>query len=327
MDQIKEFRRYMKPEGKQFNHPPGRRLSEEEIYDYCRGATASEGLAFAREHISQCAACLEIYREASEFIELQKSGQAEVTPNEIESEWQTLRRRLPQLSKPAPVRTSWLTALWPFQVSFKPALGYALLAVILGSLGYLLFRQSQPKPVDIAQTSPTPAPSATASVTPAPSPSIIAPGPEPPGEEVIAMNVRGGGSAPGDDLVRSEREEAVNALLAGQRLYVELSGSHPQRRQFAESLKQRLQSSGQFNLTEDRETAEIALKLTLRETPSASSQRISVFARIVNADGQVIWPLTLRTSGRRYEGPTEKTLDRLTRELLDDVRRLERKQK
>jgi hypothetical protein len=327
MNQIEEFRPYMKPAGEQFNHPPGRHLSEEEIYDYCQGATASEELAFAREHISQCAACLEIYREASEFIELRQSGQAEVTPKEIESEWRTLRRRLPQLSKPATTRTSWLSALWPFQISFKPALAFALLAVVLGGLAYILFRQSQPKPADIAQTSPTPAPSATASNTPAPSPSIIAPGPEPPGEEIIAMDVRGGGSAPGDDLVRSEREEAVNALLAGQRLYVELSGSHPQRRQFAESLKQRLQASGQFKLTEDREAAEIALKLTLREMPPAPSPHASVFARIVNADGKVIWPLTPRTSGRKYEGPTEKTLDRLTRELLDDVRRLERKQK
>jgi hypothetical protein len=327
MNQIEEFRRYMKPAGEQFNHPPGRHLSEEEIYDYCRGATASGELAFAREHISQCAACLEIYREASEFIELQQSGQAEVTPNEIENEWRTLRRRLPQLSNPAPAQTSWLTARWPFQISFKPALAFALLAVILGGFGYVLFRQSQPKPADIAQTSPTPAPSVTASNTPAPSPSIIAPGPEPPGAEVIAMDVRGGGSAPGDDLVRSEREEAVNALLAGQRLYVELNGSHPQRRQFAESLKQRLQSSGQFKLTEDREAAEIALKLTLRETPSAPSPRASVFARIVNADGKVIWPLTPRTSGRRYEGPTEKAMDRLSRDLLDDVGRLERKQK
>jgi hypothetical protein len=88
-----------------------------------------------------------------------------------------------------------------------------------------------------------------------------------------------------------------------------------------------LQSSGQFKLTEDREAAEIALKLTLRERPTTPSPRVSVFARIVNADGKVIWPLTPRTSGRRYEGPTEKATDRLTRDLLDDVRRLERKQK
>jgi hypothetical protein len=234
---------------------------------------------------------------------------------------------LPQLSKPAPARTSWLSALWPFQVSFKPALTFALLVVILGGLGYVLFRQSQPKPMDIAQTSPTPAPSATASITPTPSPSIIAPGPEPPGAEVIAMDVRGGGSAPGDDLVRSEREEAVNALLAGQRLYLELSGSHPQRRQFAESLKQRLQSNGQFKLTEDREAAEIALKLALRETPPAPSPRISVLARIVNADGKIIWPLTPRTSGRQYTGDANKIADRLSNDLLEDIRRLERQRK
>lgn len=336
MNQTEEFRRYMKPAGEQFNHPThlaGRHLSVEKIYDYCRGETPSEELARAREHISQCAACLETYREASEFIELQKSGQAEVTPNEIESEWQTLRRRLPQLSKPAPApaQTSWLSTLWPFQVSFKPALGFALLAVILGGLGYVLFKQSQPKPVDIAQTPPTPAPGVTASLAPSPSPTGAAPTPEPPSneasDEVIAMDVRGRGSAPEDDLVRSEREEAVNALLAGQRLYVELSGSHPQRRQFVESLKQRLQASGQFKLTEDREAAEIALKLTLRETPPAPSPRISAFARIVNADGKVIWPLTPRTSGRQYTGDANKIADRLSNDLLEDIRRLERQRK
>ncbi len=329
MDQIGEFRRYMKRAGEQFNHPPGRHLGVEEIYDYCRGEIAPGELPFAREHISQCAACLEIYREANEFIELQKSGRAEVTPNEIESSWQRLRPHLVKLSKPAPApdQTSWLSALWPFQVSFKPALAFALLVVILGGLGYLLFRQSRPKPADVAQTSPAPAPSVTASLAPSPSPMIGAPAPEPASDEVIAIDVRGRGAAPDRDLVRSEREEAVNALLAGQRLYLELSGSHPQRRQFAESLKQRLQSSGQFMLTEDREAAEIALKLTVREAPPVPSRRISAFARIVNAGGQVIWPLTPRTNGRQYTGDADKLADRLSHDLLDEIRHLERQRK
>lgn len=330
MDQIRIFKRYMKLAGEQFDpleNRPGRHLSVEEIYDYCQGKTASERLAFTREHLSQCAACLEIYRETGGFIELRKSGQPEILPSEIESEWQKLRPRLPQLSKPAapPDQSSWLSMLRPFQISFKPALIFALLAVILGGLWYVFLKRSQPKPTDTVKTPPIPAPSITAGIAPSPSPAAVMFSSEPPSEEVVARNIPGRGSAPDNDLVRSEREEGVKALLAGQRLFLELGGSHSQRRQFAESLKQRLQASGQFKLTEDREAAEIALKLTLRESPRASSSRISVWARIVNADGKVIWPLTPRTSERRYEGLIEKVSDLLSRELLDDLRHLERK--
>jgi hypothetical protein len=309
----------MKSAAEQFNHPThlaGRHLSEERMYEFCRGGIAAEELAAARDHISQCADCLTLYREAHEFIGIQTSKAAEVSQDEIESEWQTLRQQLPQLAKQAtpPPQTSWLNAIWPFQISPKPALAVALLAIVFGALGYAVFKPSPMKPKDIAQASPTPMPSLPASIAPSPSPAAVAPGPLPPSDEVIAMDVRGRESSPDDDWVRSEREEAVNALAAGQQLFIEVKGG----RQFAASLTQRLQASGQFKLTTDREAAEIALKLSVR---AAGPGRVSIFARIVNAGGKVIWPLAPRTSGRSFEGPTEKALDRLGRELLDDVRR------
>jgi hypothetical protein len=149
--------------------------------------------------------------------------------------------------------------LWPFQPSFKLAIAFALLAVILVWIGYLFFKQSQPKPVVIAQTPPSPAPSPATSTASSPSTDGAAPTPQPLSDGVIAMDVPLRGPAPDGDLVRSEREVGVGALIAGQRLYLELSG--PQSRQFTASLNQRLQSGGRFKLTQDREAAEIALKL------------------------------------------------------------------
>jgi hypothetical protein len=306
----------MKSAAEQFNQPSGRHLSDEEMYEFCRGGIAAAELAAARDHISQCADCLTLYREAHEFIGIQTSKAAEVSQEEIEGEWRTLRQRLPPLATeaaPSP-RLSWLNAIWPFQISPKPALAVALLAIVFGVLGYAVFKPSPLKPKDIAQASPTLVPSLPASVEPSPSPTVVAPSPLPPSDEVIAMNIRGRESSPDDDWVRSEREEAVNALAAGQQLFIELKGNP----KFAASLKQRLQASEGFKLTSDREAAEVALKLTVR---AAGPGRISVFASIVNAGGKVIWPLAPRTSGRSYEGPTEKALDRLSRELLDDVRR------
>jgi len=46
--------------------------------------------------------------------------------------------------------------------------------------------------------------------------------------------------------------------------------------------------------------------------------------KLVNVDGQVIWPLTTGQAARRYTGRLTDLGDKLLQDLLDDIQQLER---
>ncbi len=317
MEDRDEFRRHMKIAGEQWNRPAGRHLSDEEVYAYCRGEAPPEAVPALREHLTQCPACLELYRDAADFLEIRQSEEA-VAP-EVEGEWRALRSRLPQLAATAPAapKPGWSGFPWLFRPSFGAALAAAALVAAVGVLVYLLSRQSKPAPVDVAAASPTPAASATTVAASSPEPGMSLP----PllVDELIVMEIRGGASDPEEDQIRSEGQEAVAALQAGQRLYVDVKGASSSGAPFARSIQRRLKEAGRFVLTEDRETAQVALKLTVREAAPGASPRRDVSASIVNAKSKVLWPREPHLSERRYIGPEEKVLDRLVRDLLADV--------
>jgi hypothetical protein len=158
--------------------------------------------------------------------------------------------------------------------------------------------------------------------TPSPSPSVLAPTPARPDDNVIARDLRARATSPTESLTRGERESGVEALLAGQKLYLEVSGSEPLRQAMTAALQQRLQTNGKLQMTVDRDAAEVALKVTIQ--PSAQAERITALARIVNADGKVIWPLTPNTRGRQYSGLAEEVFAQINRDLEHDLRRVKR---
>ncbi|MBL8203866.1 MAG: hypothetical protein JNM09_06515 [Blastocatellia bacterium] len=225
-----------------------------------------------------------------------------------------------------------LRLLWQqqrFGVSWwKPALLVALFALLLGGISFF-FWQPQPRPQMVKQTSPTvaPVPSVTSSpsATPSPSPSVIAPTPARPDDNVIARDIRARATSPTESLTRGERESGVEALLTGQKLYLEVSGGEPMRQTLTTALQQRLQANGKLQLTAAPEAAEVALKVTIQS--NAKAERITVLARIVNADGKVIWPLTPNTRGREYVGFRENVAATLTRDLVREFGQMRRNRK
>ncbi len=212
---------------------------------------------------------------------------------------------------------------------WKPVLALVLFALLVGGISYFFWPPSQPKPQIAGQPSPTvapvPSPTLSPSAMPTPSPkvpSVIAPTPLRPDDNVIARDIRARAPSPTENLLRSERESGVDALLTGQQLYLEVSGSEPVRKAMVTVLQQQLQASGKLSLTTDRDAAEVALKVTIQ--PSAQAERITVLARIVNADGKVIWPLTPNTRGRQYSGLAEKVFAQINHDLENDLRRVRR---
>lgn len=216
------------------------------------------------------------------------------------------------------------TSMW------KPALAFTLLTVFGAALVYALLVRPAPSRDELALTMPTPpaSPSVTPTTSPLPQPSAtMAPTPRlspPASDDVIAMDIRSrGGGDPAEALTRSKRAEAVG-LLRAKKVYLEISGAEQLRQTISEQLAQWLQADSKFKLIGNQDEADIALKVVVT---AGRKDGIVLTAGLVDANGNVIWPLTPGASRRRYEGPTEKTIATFSRELANDIKQLERKQK
>lgn len=211
----------------------------------------------------------------------------------------------------------------------KPALAFAVLAMIAAGLVYFLLGQSTPKPPVVTEASPTPAP--LPSISPEASPLLAGTSPTPaptrkpmllPAYAVVAFNLPANPLLKEENLTRGQREEeAVTSLLAAKKLFVDGNGAPALAEPFAEALKERLQAGGTFNFSDKRDDAEIALKLIVE----SRGQRVRVIASIVNVKGEVLWPLTPGFRARRYDGVSEEVIAKLSRELLSDIQQLKQK--
>ncbi|HQR36138.1 MAG TPA: hypothetical protein PLK30_25665 [Blastocatellia bacterium] len=232
-----------------------------------------------------------------------------------------LRRQRQRIFQAAPSESP--STLW------KPALAFTLLVMLSATLFYWFFVKRVAPQNELAHNT-TPTPSVSPSVAPTQPSMATSPTPHPSappplnGDEVIAMDIRTRTSDdPTETLTRSERTEAVG-LLQAKKVYVEISGAEKLRQTNSEQITRRLQADGKFRLVGSQDEADIALKMTLVAT---QQDRLVLTAGLVDTHGNVIWPLTPGASRRRYEGPTEKTIALFSRELANDIKRLERKQK
>ncbi len=255
----------------------------------------------------------------------ERSFKLSITPTrDAEGEVSGATVRAISLAKqPARSTSAWTLGGW-----LKPALALLALAVVAGLIYFFAGQSTPPQPA-ITEASPTPAPSpqtsplvAQQSPTSAPTPQPNVTPALPPGDQVIAINIPASKSSTLDDLTRGEREQATaTSLLSARKLFVEIKGDEALRRRLDNQIRQQLQTAGKFAIVANSGDAEIALKLTVRQKDG----RAIVDARIVNADGKVIWPLTTGISGRRYTGAAEKVALQFSSDLLDDLNQLERR--
>ena len=81
-------------------------------------------------------------------------------------------------------------------------------------------------------------------------------------------------------------------------------------------------TSGRFTIVQNREETDAVLKGTATASRT-NPRKVSMSLRLVNIDGQVIWPT--KGSNYRYEGEAERAGIKLLQDLLIDVQLLERR--
>jgi hypothetical protein len=112
-------------------------------------------------------------------------------------------------------------------------------------------------------------------------------------------------------------------LLKVKRVYVE-SGGDPSSQTLRQMLVRQLQRTDRFTLSETRDEADALFKVTTRL--GNRSQTASVFfVALVNARGEVVWPVKQAGSRGKYSGLTpEQVSAQVVKDLIEDMERLRR---
>ena len=111
-------------------------------------------------------------------------------------------------------------------------------------------------------------------------------------------------------------------LLSVKKVYVESLGASAASTQATQNLIDSFRTSGRFIMVQNREEADAVLKGTATASRT-NPRKVSMSLRLVNIDGQVVWPT--KGSTYRYEGDAERAGIKLLQDLLSDVQLLERR--
>ena len=220
-------------------------------------------------------------------------------------------------------------AAWFRAPLWQPAFALALCALLATGLAYLFFNQdSTPKREIVYTASPTPPASPTVTATPATQATVNAtprptatPTLQPPASNEVARSfIKARAGDESDSLRRSERADAISSL-ATQKVFLDLGNDA-----FSNSLRprllERLSAGSSFTLTDSRDRDSVRLKVRAK---SVAPNHLVLIAKILDANGKVIWPLIPKVEALKYKGPTDDTLDRFSGELVRDIRQLQQK--
>jgi hypothetical protein len=154
----------------------------------------------------------------------------------------------------------------------------------------------------------------------------------------------------GEDATRAlPPASAATALAKVKKIYLDISGDRRLAQQSGRLLSQSLRAGQRLYTTDNKDEADAALKLDIREInarkaargderkePAEASANVKndeetetlsavVRARLVNEDGAVIWPGTNRKPERRYNGRLTSVMRQIAVDLLEDIRKSETK--
>ena len=248
---------------------------------------------------------------------------------------------------------------WPYAPGLKPVLFLILLAIVAGIVWYSWNRASREAPVQVTvdqgdksssqvkePATSSPAQGAVQTTTPnAAKPkapftadksgsSPQASTPQPQQERIVRRPPEGPPvtEPPGSTGERTRSpvgEPAVVSLQEVRKVYVESVGAEPLAGEVRRIVNEHLQASGRLSLTDIQNEADAVLKITVKsfgDTRSATgSNRISILAQLINARGEVVWPVQSRKSGVVHEGEPSAAVAQVVKNLLRDIQRLERK--
>ncbi|HEY8458877.1 MAG TPA: hypothetical protein VIM99_00765 [Blastocatellia bacterium] len=195
-------------------------------------------------------------------------------------------------------------------------------AIMIITLGLVFYRRAhdrapqenmaEKKP---ARTTESPAPPAPA---PAPAPTRRdrkgRPAPAPrtlPDDSETLLAKRGGALAPDGA-----------SLSAVKKVHVDPFGDDPIGMQFRDQLISALRANRRFALIANRDEADAVLKGKITAT---RHEQASATVRLVNAKGDVLWPVKGPSAGKQYQGPISVITGQIARDLLADMDKAGRK--
>jgi len=125
------------------------------------------------------------------------------------------------------------------------------------------------------------------------------------------------------EIIRSEtlKFDSV-ALRAVKKVHVDPFGDDSAGKQFRDQLTAALRTNRRFTVTTNRNDADAVLKGTMTAT---RAEQVSVTIRLVNANGDVIWPVKGSVLGKRYQGSAATVVSQIAKDLLADMEKAERK--
>jgi hypothetical protein len=129
----------------------------------------------------------------------------------------------------------------------------------------------------------------------------------------------------GEEVTRAvTRAEMRLSLRDVKSVFVEVIENEHSNQILREVLIKNLQASNRFNLSKSRDDADAVLKVRTRRlqpgTGNSSQSVRSVFTvQLINAQGQIIWPLKGRSSHGTYSAPTAEQVGvEILRDILAD---------
>lgn len=101
-------------------------------------------------------------------------------------------------------------------------------------------------------------------------------------------------------------------------IYIEISGDEILGKQIAEKISAEIGKSGKFSMTNDKESADGALKIQVRREANGDTNddsSVTAVIRLVNAKGFVVYPNQKGISGWKYVGTVRKIPARISSDL------------
>jgi len=147
----------------------------------------------------------------------------------------------------------------------------------------------------------------------------------------------------------SAENSPEGALVRIKRIYVESFGDDTASKQIQAMLINSLSETKRFVVTENKEKADAVMKGSTLETASRELHSSSEFTasggsaigdaekstetvhhariavRLVAADGDVVWTSTQESSGAKYKGASADVADKVIKQLMRDLEKLEKK--
>lgn len=133
------------------------------------------------------------------------------------------------------------------------------------------------------------------------------------------------------EATRSLTVDSASRLLRDvKKIYVDSVGDAATHHSIREMLIAHLRASNRFAVTQIRDEADALLKVSIEQAQAtlknsnSESAKASVLVQLINANGDVIWPLKRIGADNKYEGSSAQVSNRIIRDLLNDADKSER---